>query len=170
MSVPDTHIQQKLSLAYMSAVVSSAGLALNQKSADDFGIDADVSYVVEYNGYVQDAGVALAVQLKSTTNFEHANGVVKYDLKRDAYDRLLIPCLQSKILVLFTMPKTKDDWLNCSHEHLLLKRSAYYLPCSSLPNHSVNKSSIRISIPESNLLTPDSLKALVHPGLIKLGL
>lgn len=166
MPVPQTHTQSQLSLVYLNAIATVAGFTVHSKAdGGDFGIDCDISLVVEYEGFVNDAGVVLAIQLKATKNFVKQDKGISFRLKREAYTRLKAPCLQKKVLVLLTMPKNQAHWVRCLNDSMQLERSAYFIRAEDLPTFGAQQKSMTITIPEANLLTPKSLKKLAKHGL-----
>lgn len=161
MTLPLEHTKERLSVAYVSAVVARAGAAFTEIKADDFGVDAHVQRIVELpNGKFHATGWILQCQIKATTTSELENDSVIYDMKADAYNKLVThegtPC----VLLLLCLPKNHDDWLHLDEDQLLLKRCCYWIYLAGQP--STNASTHRIRIPRNQVFTPSSVEELLE--------
>lgn len=161
MTLPLEHVQEYLSIAYLHAVTAKAGVLFHHLEPD-YGVDASIRLVkkTKNNKYIS-TGWGFDCQLKSTINWKlEANNVV-YDMKVDAYNKLIawegrFPCL----LILFCLPREPSDWLQCSEEELILRKCCYWKQITGSP--TTNKSTIRIRIPTAQLITPECIIELIQ--------
>lgn len=105
----------------------------------------------------------LEFQLKASINWEVDESHVIFDLKADAYNRLVyrkdnssIPC----VLILCCLPKEECDWLSVCEDELIIRKCCYYHFIDG--KETKNSSSIRIRIPRKQLLTPHSIQELIE--------
>jgi len=106
-------------------------------------------------------GFLFHCQLKATTTSELRDHNVIYDMKVEAYNKLVgwegsSPC----ILVLFRLPKNSNEWLSLDEEQLLLKNCCYWEHVTG--SHSTNNSRKRLIIPRSQTFTPDTVIELLE--------
>lgn len=155
-------IEESLSFAHVGAIVSYAGATFNQVPKD-FGVDASVRRIAKYNQGLMDAGVSFDCQLKATINWGDKGDNISYVCDSDTYNKIIqrnreasTPC----ILIILCLPKEKEDWLKVDDNGLLLTKKCYYYHLND--STTSNTSSITLSIPKSNALTPDSVKNLIN--------
>lgn len=166
MPIPPDHIKERLSNAYVSAVVARAGATFTPKHPE-YGTDAYIQSVTQLpSGKYAPTGHLFLCQLKATTTSELEDDYVVYDMEVQAYNKLAnwegtAPC----ILVLFRLPKNPEEWLTLDEEQLLLKRCCYWLHITGPP--STNESSQRIRIPRTQMFTPEAVTELLEK--VKLG-
>lgn len=170
MAVTLQHIEESLSVSYVSAVVGKAGASFDIVTRD-YGVDVCVREIDNYNGKAMDMGVVYDCQLKSTINWEIKKDYIVYDLESDTYNKLVYRHSKSSypcILILFCLPKKKSEWLTITENELILKNCCYY--CYIKGNRKGNKKTVRIKIPRSNIFSPSVVNKLiedVHFGVIK---
>lgn len=160
MRLPPEHIEEYLNIAYVRAIAAKAGVVFSH-SGPDYGVDGSIRWVKKINGKYHQTSWGFDCQLKATINWQQEPKNVIYDMKVEAYNKLIawegdIPCL----LILFCLPKEPSDWLQCSEEELILRKCCYWTKITGLP--TTNKSSIRIRIPRDQLLTPESIIELIE--------
>ena len=66
-----------------------------------------------------------------------------------------------RILIVYSMPKDQEEWINTSKEFMILKKCAWWLSLKGLAP-TENRSKKRIKIPENNLLTSQELLKLIN--------
>jgi hypothetical protein len=147
-------------MSYVSAVIASSGFAPNT-IAKDYGVDLEVRRIGNHGSKRVDLGVMLEFQLKASINWETKDSHVIFDLEADAYNRLVFrrdnastPC----ILILCCLPKEESNWLNVCEDELVIRKCCYYHFIDG--KETTNSSSIRIKIPRTQLLTPQSIHEL----------
>lgn len=157
------HTQEALSTAYVHALAGMAGVNIGTRTLFDYGVDGSFHPVKISNGDRIQTGHPVCFQVKASTNWCFRKEFVVYDLEARA-QRFLTDRERGEalaILILLCMPKEPVDWL-AGHERFLRLRNCcyWYLPVpGELP--SENKSTVRIRIPRSNVLTPSSLRDLM---------
>lgn len=168
MSITDSTIEELLSQMHVGAIIAQSGATVSRIETD-YGVDLTVRQVEEIHGKRIDIGPVCDIQLKATINWKSNPKQVIYDMDVEAHNKLIdrnryrasIYCL----LVVCCLPKEKSKWVNASEEQLILRNCCYYKllegPLSS------NKSTTRVKIPRSQLLTPFRASALLK--LVKSG-
>lgn len=156
------HIEESLSVSYVSAVVAKAGASFDLVSRD-YGVDVCVRRVDKFNGIMMDMGVSFDLQLKASINWQEEDSYIVYDLEADAYNKLIhrhsasaTPCL----LVVLCLPRDESEWICLSDEELKLRRCCYYYFVHG--EMTPNKRSIRIRIPKENVLSPEAIQKLME--------
>ena len=166
MPIPPSHIKERLSVAYVTAVVARAGSALSFTNGSDYGTDAYISEVIETpNGKFTESGISLKCQIKSTTSFSLISNNVVYDMEVGAYNKLATRQGRDCILVLLCLPNDAAEWLSLNENQLIIKKCCYWFYISG--PKSANTSSHRIRIPRSQVFAPQAvidLLTLVRNG------
>lgn len=161
MAIPTTHEQERLSLAYVSAVAARAGAQLLTVTGHEYGLDILLNKVTRLpNGKYTNTGFFLAGQLKATTRTELHPTKVVYDMEVEAYNKLRgwegeTPC----VLILFCMPVEQEYWYSLDEERLMLQRCCYWKYIERGPL-SGNSSSERIFIPRNQVFTSNAIENL----------
>lgn len=157
------HQEELLSLAYMIAVSSRAGVLFQEKTRHDYGIDGTLERVGKLNGKFFPEGYPLDVQLKSSINTVLETNDVSYKLDANAYNHLVTRAAKQRatpcILVILRLPKDPADWLDLTEDRFLLKQCSYWIKLKG--SLTQNKETKTIKIPRSNKITPESLKSLL---------
>jgi hypothetical protein len=161
LSITVQHIQESLCRAHICALAGMAGVNHRAEHSHDYGVDGQFVSVVNRNGRRVVSGYPLDFQAKATVNWEIANGEIIYDLEVKAYNDMVSrePSETALILILLCLPKSQAEWHEATDSATTIRHCCYwYLPVGEA---SPNTSTKRIFIPEANLLTPDTLKALL---------
>jgi hypothetical protein len=159
----DQHIAESLSRAYVRAIAGRAGLNLAVREYD-YGVDGSFDEVAVRQNRRVESGFSLSFQLKASTQWQLDSTQVIYDLEAKTYNDLILrrsmraatPC----ILILLALPTDAEQWLICEESELRLKGACYWEYLSG--SLSENRSSVRIRIPRSQRLTPESLLTLIQ--------
>lgn len=153
-------IKEELSVAYVRAVASRAGFAVEEVRRDRDSIDLHVFA----RGVLDDGPVespVLDVQLKSTARDLSADEAqIPYDLKVKNYNDLARPTLIPRILVVFFLPEDPQRWLTLTDKALVLRRSAYWMSLKGRPPTS-NKDTARVHLLRSQVFDPTSIRAIL---------
>lgn len=161
MPITEQHTEESLCLAHIYALAGVAGL---NYSADkfDYGIDGHFYEVVSRGSRLVNSGFPLDYQAKATVDWALANGHIVYDLEAKTYNDIVSrsPAETTLILILLCLPKNRSEWHQASVDSTVLRHCCYYWTTVSAPA-TKNTSTKTIHIPETNLLTPATLKDLV---------
>lgn len=149
------HVQEELSYAYVHAVCYMAGCKC-ERTRDDQGIDAKVSYMTKIRGLQDELGMDVHLQLKATYRASVSSKEVIYDLDADAYTKLRRNTYVKRFLVLFVMPPSVPTWITSAESFLVLRHCAYWYDLRGMPETD-NSSSRRIKIPRSQLFDQNAL-------------
>jgi hypothetical protein len=159
----DQHIAESLSRAYVRAIAGRAGLNLAIREYD-YGVDGSFDEVAVRQNRRVESGFSLSFQLKASTQWQLNDTKIVYDLEVKTYNDLILrrslrnatPC----ILILLALPSDAAQWLICEETQLRLQGTCYWEYLSG--SLSENRQSVRIRIPRSQCLTPESLLNLVE--------
>jgi hypothetical protein len=168
MPMPDQHIQERLSAAYVTAVVARAGARFEESRPPEYGNDGYIQVVTQLaNGKYMPTGYSFWVQIKATTTCQLENEHVVYDMEVDAYNKLAEwQGTSFCLLVLLRLPKDKDYWLALDEEQLLMQNCCYWAHIDGPRSHHAR--SQRIRIPRNQLFTPQAIHDMLEK--VKLGL
>jgi len=147
--------KEQLSRAYLRTIASLAGMNLSLPDVDDDSIDVQV----QASGSFHPSSPRLDIQLKSTST----DAVVQPDgiawrMRRKNYDDLRRGTSTPRILVLLILPEAKEEWFGQSEEELTIRKAAYWV---SLRGMSAVNQATTITVPRSQLLTPEALRKLM---------
>ena len=158
----DAHIKEELSFAYTQAISAYAGMGCEQRRRD-YGIDGsinDIKYSKNRKRYVE-SGYSIDLQLKASVNAKITNGIILYDLEIKNYKDLIDTEVGSqRILILYCLPREKDEWVDMLDDELKLRKCAYWCSLTGFPDVP-NKEKVRIKIPANQKLTPEELIRLM---------
>lgn len=162
MPIPPNDIKQHLNFAYIKAVAAYAGAKPDFDESPEYGIDGRITRIKQLpGGGFNPTGFTFFFQAKASTRCIIDEETIKYDLKVDSYNKLAawegtMPC----ILILMRLPTEFSDWLNLDEEQLILKHCCYWTHITSPP--STNRSSKRISIPRSDVFSPQTIEDILN--------
>ena len=151
--MPENFIKQELSKAYLKAVTSRSGYDLTFTDPDYRGIDGTIE-----NPTLRGVN-RVDFQLKSTTVYSCTRTDIEYDLRVEDHNRLTSEVEIPRVLVLFIMPDTDQDWLIQSTDELCLRKCAYWVSLMGR-NFSNNQSTVRVSVPKNNIFDRPGLTAM----------
>jgi hypothetical protein len=162
MPLPQTHIQERLSMAYIRAVVASAGANFTSVGESDFGIDCYIALVtmMEDGSSFTQTGHLLQAQVKSTTNWIEKDEFLLYDLEAKAYNKLVAFESKTAILIVLKLPKNEKEWLKCTEDCMELQNCCYWVILDG--PQTTNTSSIRIPIPRKQIFDPNAVSYLLE--------
>lgn len=159
MPIPETHIMERLSVAYVRAVAAKAGACLYFTDGSEYGTDGILQEIREFpNGKYAPSGYMISVQIKATTRCIRNEDQIVYDLEADAYNKIVTNEGVPIILVVFSVPTNSDDWISIDELSLTVRECCYWSVLSGNPTS--NSSSKRITIPRRNLFTADSVESM----------
>ena len=154
-------IEEALSRAYVYAVAARAGINI-ATDIKDYGTDGTFKNLVSYNGGLVPSGFPLDFQLKASINCKLESDYVVYDMKVDAYEKLVFRRNNGsapQILILLVLPSDVGQWLGHSEDALIIRRCCYWYLVGK--EHTENTSSVRIKIPRNQQFTTEALEELL---------
>ncbi|MGF1641978.1 MAG: DUF4365 domain-containing protein [Rhodospirillales bacterium] len=147
--------QESFGDAFLLAVASVAGCAASRPRPDDDSVDWTLSCRLRCRP-------KLDVQMKTISTDDAPGDVIRYALKKKNYsDLILTNVLAPRILVLVTVPEKIENWLSLTTEGLVLRRCGYWVSLAGEPE-SDNETSVTVSVPRRNLLTPKAVRQMMH--------
>ena len=81
-------------------------------------------------------------------------------MKKNYNDLIPSNVLAPRILVLVTLPANINEWLSLTAERLVMRRCACWVSLAGEPERD-NETSVTVSVPRENLLTPDSVRLMM---------
>jgi hypothetical protein len=155
------HTQESLCLAHIYAVAGVAGVNFAIKDVYDYGVDGQLSPVVDRGGRRVNSGYPLDFQAKATVNWELEDQDIVYDLEAKTYNDIAsrTPSETTLVLILLCLPKSRSDWHGTSYEETVLRHCCYWHTFSGELTSNTYKKTIRL--PRANLLTAASLNDLL---------
>lgn len=154
------HRQEVMSRSYVQVVAGLCGLGFVARDFD-YGLDLTLFDIVRRGRRRVESGFKLDVQAKSTTLADLTDTVIPYDLDVKNYEDLRDPSAGCpRILVVLVLPADEGEWLEQTAEHLLLRRSAYWLSLRGF-EPSLNRKSVRVMMPRANLFSVEALAGLM---------
>ena len=149
----DNYRKEGLSFAYLSAICAIAGYTCQRGPTPDLdSIDA----VVRAGGYGRPQ---IDVQLKSTSAPTLIGGDLHFRLRQKNYNDLAGRQQNPRILAILELPEDPAEWLSHNAERLILRRRLWWV---SLERESpIQAGSRTVVAPGTQLLTPDSMRAIV---------
>jgi hypothetical protein len=162
LSITTQHIQERLCVAHIEAIVGSAGVNLTNPRRQDYGIDGTLAPVKIVGTRRVESGFKVDFQAKSTINWQFDNDHVVYDLEAQTYNDLVgrEPSVPRCVLILLCLPQGATDWLNSSETGLLLRNCCYWQFVEGEATENV--STKRIKIPRTNVLTAASVHDILQ--------
>lgn len=165
MSLTREHIQEDLSVAYISAVAAKAGYDCGNCQKHDYGVDLEINPIeIGDEGERFTYGMPLRIQAKASQNVVSSREEdITYTLKARNYNILARDTGRGPpiILVLYSMPSEDQDWLSISEDHITLKHCGYWISLRGR-DRTPNKTSINIQIPRSQVFNEESLKSIME--------
>ena len=172
----DNKLKENLSRRYVGLIAECEHLRVD-RPAEDEGYDLGLEITKVQNHptkpRIARTGMVIHLQLKSTTerrirkSYHH----IHYDLEIDNYNDLVDrqssngnPSFRNPVplyLVLLILPFEESNWVNWSDEKLVQYGKAYWYEIDNHTGYTPNKSSIRIAIPNQNLVKPGVFKPLI---------
>lgn len=140
--------------SFIGAVASAAGLSCSKPDLD-FGFDRNVEAL---------DGEMIRLQIKTTSAFlaTQANAL-RFPLDIDAYDRLRRMHAVPSFLVVVEVPTAQADWTGQMASGLVFRRRALFVSLAGA-GPSSNVTSVTVSLPLANMVTPRALLKLMGGG------
>jgi hypothetical protein len=147
-------IQGGFAEAVVGAIAAAAGLSCYKPDLD-LGFDR----ILE-----SPSGEIIRLQIKSTSSQLNAvKGNLRYDLDVEAYERLRKLMTVRSYLVLVEVRSQRREWVVAMDWGFIVRRRAHYLSLRG-GDPTTNKSTVTVSVPVENRVTPSSLADLMEGG------
>jgi hypothetical protein len=151
-----TSRQEQFSRSVVYAIASRAGCAVSLRNVDDDSIDLTLC------SKMLGRRPSVDVQLKCTGQDIFEEDVLKFFLDKGNYDDLrLEDVLVPRILIVVTVPTDLEDWLEHSEEQLVIRKCGYWVSLRGLPP-TPNSSGLTVSLPRTNMFTPETLTTIMQ--------
>ena len=138
------------------ATLAAAGGISCSKPELDLGFDLNVE---------APSGDLARLQIKTVRTAPSVeDGCFRYPLDVHSYERLRVQMTQPTYLVVMEVPARREEWVECSESGFLLRRGARYVSLQGQPATS-NSDSVTVSLPLSNIVTPDVLRQMAEGSL-----
>ena len=155
-------VKAELSFSYVHAVATSVSFSCQKVSIDRDSVDITIRAKGKLVDNPETFSPLLDVQLKSEVSPETEEDYVLHDLKVKNYKELRGSGYDvNRILVLFALPSSREDWIDCGPEELVARRCCYWYSLRRLPEVD-NQHTKRINIPKEQRFTPESLTMLME--------
>ena len=105
MTIPISHLKERLSVSYVRTVAAKAGVQYLSADGTEYGTDAIIQKVVSLpNGTYTNTGWSFNCQVKATVDWIERANHIAYDMQVESFNKLVCwegtPC----ILILFRLP------------------------------------------------------------------
>ena len=158
-----TKIKEDISISYISALCSCAGIAYEIVRHDDDSTDGTLRKRIFLDGN-RKYNAELRIQLKCTSalsQYTDRGDVLAYKLKVKNYNDLCLPSMTPIILGLLVLPENEKEWLSWSKEELLIKGCMYWTEFSG-SSESENAGSVTITIDKRQVLNVETLNQILE--------
>ncbi|WP_432928417.1 DUF4365 domain-containing protein [Microbispora sp. CA-135349] len=141
------------SVAYVQALASAAGYAVEISRVDQFGIDLEI----------RDRAMRIDVQMKCTERLKSLDDQsFTFDLDARTYNLLCGPDrILPGYLFVVEVPSDINEWVTSTSEGILLRRLGYYANMTLLEPTN-NHASKAVHIPKVNRLTVESVEQIMQ--------
>lgn len=146
--------QERFGDAFLLAVAAIAGCAVARPYPDDDSIDWTLSCKLPKRPKID-------VQIKTWTGDDGLSKAIRYPLKRKNYDDLTLEVVAPRLLVLVTIPVEVADWMELSMQQLVMRKCVYWVSLAGLLPTD-NDTSVTVSVPRENRLTPEALRGMMQ--------
>lgn len=138
--------KEHFSVAYVQALASLAGIAVEIRRVDYFGVDLELV----------DGAIRIDVQMKGMKERARSRSI-SYDLSVHSYNQLADPGRTVPgYLFVVEMPAEWHEWACLTDSELILRKCGYYAKISGR-EPSRNSSTQVVHIDRSNRVTPEFL-------------
>lgn len=154
-----TQQKEQFSLAFIRAVASVAGYGSCKPEVDDDSVDLSIRGN-RRDGAKQRAPT-LDIQAKCIETDDGSGDHLAYPLKLKNYEDLrIVEAHTPAILVVVTVPKEVDHWIDDSPEQMALRRCAYWLSLRGAAATS-NEHTCTVHLPRMQRFTVHALREIM---------
>lgn len=137
-------------------VLAAAGGISTSRPDIDLGFDVNLE--------AADGDMA-RLQVKTTRQLVRSAGdQLHFEIDVPTYDRLRRQLSIPSFLILVEVPDARREWASVTNPCVILKHRARYVSLQGLPP-TPNTSSVTVSLPIVNMVTPDALRAMAEGEL-----
>ncbi|MBC8992200.1 DUF4365 domain-containing protein [Micromonospora chalcea] len=151
---------------FIYALACASGLTTSKMNLDLDGVDWQVAHPGP-KGTTRSPKIEL--QVKSKSQPDQRNGLFQCRLPVNNYNQLAGPGFQiPRFLAYVVVPAEAANYAVCSTDHMLLGTAAYWLSLADediKPTGDDDPKSVVVEVPVSNLLTVETLHALLAGNL-----
>src|SRR5260370_34491263 len=151
--------QEALCRAYVQGIAAVAGVGTSVPTPD-YGIDMSLRLIGRLGERLDDDGVQIDLQLRSTTRALVSADHVRYDLDVETHEFLRSIRPVPRILVVLILPEEDERWLSQSAEEMTLRRCALWYSLRGADPVAAS-SSIRLAIPRHQLFSLEALHGMM---------
>lgn len=154
--------KEDLSLCYLYAISSYAGILYNVHRQDSNGTDLMLSKDLTLDDG-RKFNAMLRVQLKATSSpsqYQINGDFINYKLKAKSYNDLCKESSTPIILALLILPEDEKEWIHWTNEELVLHATMYWHSCKE-KQLSDNTGTVTVRLDKKNVLNSLSLKQLL---------
>jgi hypothetical protein len=166
LSITIQHTKEQLCFAHLTAIAARAGVNLHfLGGANDYGVDGTFRSVTvdrdASGSRRRETGFGIDFQAKASISWLLRGNEILYDLERKAYNDLVrrSQAAATFIVILLCLPRTSGEWHEATPEQATMRNACYWLSLQGAPTE--NTARIRVRFPLTNLLTADSLSAIL---------
>ncbi len=148
--------KEQFSMAYIHAVASVCGYTLQNPLTDYDSVDTVFVRGKRLdNAEIYRADPSIKVQLKATSQNILREEAISYDLPIKNYNDLRVTNCDPAILIVVHLPEDPGQWITFDRDKIL-RAEGYYYSLRGM-QQSPNSSSVTLTIPKTNIFTPDTL-------------
>lgn len=112
-----------------------------------------------------ESGEIARLQVKATrTTLTAVGESLRYELEVEAYERLRLEYSFPTFLIVVQVPENRSGWVSCSADEFTVRHRAHYVSLLGQPP-TANTSTVTVSLPLANMVSPEVLRAMVEGGL-----
>jgi hypothetical protein len=157
----ENRIKEQLSIAYIQAIASYAGFAVENTRIDMDSIDV----TIKARGLLHQDSVfsspKIELQLKATSGVKITDREFSFALPIKNYDDLKVEKpIVPRLLVVLCLPDDRTKWLEHSADMLIMRKCVYWANLKGMPECE-NETTKTIRILVDNLLSSEKLKDLM---------
>ena len=156
--------QEDMSIAYLTALCAANGYTLMKEEHDNDGVDRTIKCKGKPDETCIRKSPKLDVQLKACYSNHiriNTDGSINYDLEAKNYNILVDEeRITPIILVLLHMHEDERLWIDQTPDYMKITKCAYWVSLTGQPP-TENITTKTITIPASNILSKESLKAIM---------
>ena len=149
----DNDRKAELSFAYLAALAAYAGYTCQRGPQPDVAsVDATIR-----SGHA--GGTQFDVQLKATSAPDRGADGLRFRLSKKNYNDLVADRMTPFVLIVLELPPVGADWLECTLEHVVLRRCGWW---ASLSGHEPTEGATKtIVIPQEQRIGASGLAQLM---------
>jgi hypothetical protein len=152
--------KEEFSYGYLKMIGAKSGLAIENhgRSIDNQGIDIQIVYA----GKIKNVHTPrIDAQVKCTSQDIEREDYINFSLDIKTYEILRNKLVYVPIiLIVVLVPENLDEWIDINDKRTISKKCAYWISLTGYPS-SNNQKNLKVKIPKTNLITPESLSNII---------